>query len=92
MSPIIALIPARSGSKGVKDKNIKKLSGHTLLEWSVNVAKRSSLIDRVFVSTDSEEYAILAKSYGAEVPFLRPDSISGDTSSDYDFVVHDIYI
>ena len=56
MSNIVALIPARSGSKGVKDKNIKHLYGHSLLEWAVNAAMRAKLIDRVFISTDSEEY------------------------------------
>ena len=69
MSEIVAIIPARSGSKGVKNKNIKKLFGHTLLEWSVKSAQCSKLIDRIFVSTDSPKYANLAKEYGAEVPF-----------------------
>ena len=90
MSKVFAIIPARSGSKGVKDKNIKKLHGHSLLEWSINAAKRSNLIDRVFISTDSIEYAKIGKKYGAEVPFLRPDSISGDAASDLDFVIHAI--
>ena len=90
MSNIVAIIPARSGSKGVKDKNIKHLYGHSLLEWSINAAMRSKLIDRVFVSTDSEEYARLAVEYGAEVPFLRPKKISGDAASDLDFVIHAI--
>lgn len=90
MSKVFAIIPARSGSKGVKDKNIKRLHGKSLLEWSINAAKRSNLIDRVFVSTDSSEYAEIAKKHGAEVPFLRPDSISGDAASDLDFVIHAI--
>lgn len=90
MNKIFAIIPARSGSKGVKDKNIKNLHGHSLLEWSINAAINSELIDRVFVSTDSEEYAKMARNLGAEVPFLRPDNISGDTSSDLDFVLHAI--
>jgi N-acylneuraminate cytidylyltransferase len=90
MSKVFAIIPARSGSKGVKDKNIKSLHGHSLLEWSINAAKRSNLIDRVFISTDSSEYAEIGKKHGAEVPFLRPDSISGDAASDLDFVIHAI--
>ena len=90
MSKVVAIIPARSGSKGVKDKNIKNLHGHSLLEWSINAAKRSKLIDRVFISTDSPEYAKIAEEYGAEAPFLRPDYISGDTSSDLDFIIHAI--
>ena len=90
MSEVVAIIPARSGSKGVKDKNIKDLHGHSLLEWSINAAKRSQLIDRVFISTDSPEYARIGEKYGAEAPFLRPDYISGDTSSDLDFIIHAI--
>ena len=90
MNKVFAIIPARSGSKGVKDKNIKSLHEHSLLEWSINAAKRSQLIDRVFISTDSFEYAQIGKEHGAEVPFLRPDSISGDTSSDLDFTIHAI--
>jgi CMP-N,N'-diacetyllegionaminic acid synthase len=90
VSKVVAIIPARSGSKGVKDKNIKNLHGHSLLEWSINAAKRSKLIDRVFISTDSPEYAKIAEEYGAEAPFLRPDYISGDTSSDLDFIIHAI--
>lgn len=90
MSKVFAIIPARSGSKGVRDKNIKNLHGHSLLEWSINAAKRSNLIDRVFISTDSTEYAKIGKKHGAEVPFMRPDSISGDAASDLDFVIHAI--
>jgi len=90
MTGIAAIIPARSGSKGVKDKNIKILHGHPLLEWSINAAKRSKLIDRVFISTDSQEYAIIGEEYGAEVPFLRPNEISGDKASDLDFILHAI--
>jgi len=90
MNKVFAIIPARSGSKGVKDKNIKSLHGHPLLEWSINAAMRSCLIDRVFISTNCPEYARIAKECGAEVPFLRPDNISGDYASDLDFVNHAI--
>lgn len=88
MPSIVALIPARSGSKGVPHKNIRKLGGHPLIEWSVAACKAAHTIDRVLVSTDSEEYARLARTMGAEVPFLRPTDISGDKSTDYDFIKH----
>lgn len=88
MPSIFAIIPARSGSKGVPDKNIKLLAGRSLLEWSIQACLKSQLIDQVYVSTDSQEYADKAIAYGAEVPFLRPIEISGDKSSDLDFVLH----
>lgn len=88
MNKIFALIPARSGSKGVKDKNIKTLQGHSLLEWSIRAAIKSRHIDRVFISTDSSEYARIGVECGAEAPFLRPSKISGDFSTDLDFVNH----
>lgn len=88
MSSVVALIPARSGSKGVPHKNIKNLGGHTLIEWSIRACLKSRLIDRVIVSTDSKEYADLAVKLGAEAPFLRPAEISGDRSTDFDFVLH----
>ena len=88
MAGVVAVIPARSGSKGVIDKNIKLLGGHPLIAYSIAAAQLASGIKRVIVSTDSEEYASIACEYGAEVPFLRPVEISGDTSADYDFVRH----
>lgn len=88
MTQVIALIPARAGSKGVPNKNIRMLGGHSLLAWSIAACLKSNTIDRVIVSTDSEEYAQLAQDLGAEAPFLRPPEISGDRSTDYDFVVH----
>lgn len=88
MTKVVALIPARAGSKGVPHKNIKPLGGHVLLAWSIAACLRSSTIDRVIVSTDSAEYAALARELGAEAPFLRPEAISGDRSTDYDFIVH----
>ena len=78
MSEIIALVPARSGSKGVPNKNIKYLGGYSLLNWSISACLKSKYIQKTIVSTDSLEYAELAKSYGAEVPFLRPKNISQD--------------
>lgn len=83
---IIALIPARSGSKRVKNKNIKSFFGHPLIAYSINLAKSSKLFDRVIVSTDSNKYAKIAKNYGAEVPFLRPKKLSSSKSVDYDWI------
>jgi CMP-N,N'-diacetyllegionaminic acid synthase len=88
MDNVIALIPARSGSKGVPNKNIRDLGGYPLMAWSIMAAKKARRIDRVIVSTDSEEYAKLAIQLGAEAPFLRPPQISGDRSSDYDCIAH----
>jgi CMP-N,N'-diacetyllegionaminic acid synthase len=88
MSDIIAIIPARSGAKSLVDKNIKYLSGHPLIAYSIAAAKLSKKIDRVIVSTDSQKYAEIAKQYGAEVPFIRPDKISIDTAIDRDFLIH----
>ena len=90
MSKIVALIPARSGSKGVPGKNIKPLAGFPLIAYSIKAALKSKLIDRVIVSTDSEEYANIAREYGAEVPFLRPSELSGDKATDTDFFKHAI--
>jgi CMP-N,N'-diacetyllegionaminic acid synthase len=88
MSFIVALIPARSGSKGVPHKNIRKLGGHPLIEWSIAACNAASSISRTIVSTDSEEYAKMSRSLGAEVPFLRPEEFAGDSSTDYGFIKH----
>ena len=85
---IVALIPARSGSKGVPDKNIRMLGGEPLIKWAISVAKKSTSISRVLVSTDCERYAEIALGSGAEVPFLRPSSLSKDNSTDFEFVDH----
>ncbi len=88
MANVVAVIPARSGSKGVVDKNIKLLGKHPLIAYSIAAAKLASGIDRIIVSTDSSEYASIASEYGAEVPFLRPPEISGDNSTDYEWIKH----
>ncbi len=88
MSDIVAIIPARSGSRGVADKNIKLLRGHPLIAYSIRAAILTPTIDRVIVSTDSKEYAAIARKYGGEAPFLRPKDISGDNSTDLEFVDH----
>lgn len=88
MANVVAVIPARSGSKSVADKNIKLLGRHPLIAYSIAAAKLASGIDRIIVSTDSIEYASIAREYGAEVPFLRPPEISGDNSTDYEWIKH----
>ena len=82
----IAIIPARSGSKGLKDKNIKLLNGKPLLTYSIEAALKSKCFDVVFVSTDSKKYANIAKQYGAEVPFLRSKKNSSDKSNAWDVI------
>ncbi|MEJ2282843.1 MAG: acylneuraminate cytidylyltransferase family protein [Desulfobacterales bacterium] len=85
---IVALIPARSGSKRVPDKNIRPLAGHPLIAYSIAAALQSEIFRAVVVSTDSNRYAEIARHYGAEVPFLRPAKIAGDTSPDIEWVQH----
>lgn len=82
----IAIIPARSGSKGLPDKNIKEFNGHPLLYYTVTAAQESGLFSEIMVSTDSEVYAEVAKSCGASVPFLRSKENSNDGSSSWDAV------
>lgn len=77
----IAIIPARSGSKGLPNKNILPLKSKPLLAWSIDAALQSGMFDTVHVSTDSEEYAEIARQYGADVPFLRTENASTDTAS-----------
>lgn len=83
---IIALIPARAGSKRVKDKNIRPLAGHPLIAYTISAALESGVFDAVVVSTDSQEYADIARHYGAEVPFLRPADLAGSLSPDIEWV------
>jgi CMP-N,N'-diacetyllegionaminic acid synthase len=85
---IVALVPARSGSKGIRDKNILPLGGHPLIGYSIVASKQAKLIKEVYVTTDSEEYGYIASSYGAVVPFLRPAEISNDLSTDKEFFLH----
>lgn len=82
----IAIIPARSGSKGLKDKNIAQVCGRPLIDYTIKAAIDSGCFDTVMVSTDSELYADIAKQCGAEVPFLRSESTSGDTAGTWDAV------
>lgn len=82
----IAIIPARSGSKGLKDKNIKELCGKPLMAYSIEAAHRSGQFEEVMVSTDSGQYAETARKYGAEVPFLRSGTTACDTAGTWDMV------
>lgn len=77
---VYAIIPARSGSKGLLNKNIRKINGKPLIAYSIEFAKSCEFIDRVFCSTDSEEYATIAMEYGAEVPFLRSVAAAADSA------------
>lgn len=87
---ILALIPARGGSKGIKNKNIIDICGKPLISYTINAAKESKYIDYVFVSTDSEEIKEVALKCGANVPFLRDESLAKDTSKTIDAVVYSI--
>jgi CMP-N-acetylneuraminic acid synthetase len=87
MTGVVALIPARGGSKGVPGKNIRKLADIPLIGWSI-IAARHAKFDRVVVSTDSAETADLSRTLGAEVPFLRPAALARDASPDRDYVMH----
>lgn len=88
MIDVVAIIPARSGSKGVPGKNILPLLGHPLIAYSIVAALQSNVISRTIVTTDSEEVAEISRKYGAEVPFLRPAEFATDASTDRDFLVH----
>tara|TARA_B100001057_G_scaffold270816_1_gene270969 strand:- start:2837 stop:3565 length:729 start_codon:yes stop_codon:yes gene_type:complete len=88
MNNILAIIPARSQSKGVPNKNILPLNDIPLIAYSIIAAKKSKHIGRIIVSTDSEEYAQISREYGAEVPFLRPEELAQDNSSDIEFLHH----
>lgn len=85
---LLALIPARGGSKGLPNKNILECAGKPLIEWSISAAKNVNFIDDVLVSTDSEAIASVSKRAGASVPFLRPDELATDDSSMLDAVKH----
>lgn len=85
---MLAVIPARGGSKGVPDKNIRKMAGEPLLAYTVQAALESGIFERVIVSTDSHQIAQEAERCGAEVPFMRPEELSGDLISSDDVIVH----
>lgn len=86
---VYAIIPARSGSKGIKDKNIQLIDGKPLIAYSIELAKELDC-DRIFCSTDSKKYADIAKLYGAEVPFLRSEYAARDNSME-EHILEDLY-
>ncbi|MTK11385.1 MAG: acylneuraminate cytidylyltransferase family protein [Clostridiaceae bacterium] len=85
---ILAIIPARGGSKGLPRKNIKNLNGKPLIAYTIEAAKKSKYIDRIIVSTEDEEIEQVSKNFGAEVPYLRPQEMAQDTSSVVDSIIH----
>lgn len=85
---MLAVIPARGGSKGVPKKNIKELEGKPLIAYTIEAAIDSGIFEKVIVSTDSREIADVAAFYGAEIPFFRPEEISGDMTSSDDVILH----
>ena len=84
----ICLIPARGGSKRIKNKNIKNFLGKPIIAWSIQKAKKSKLFDDIVVSTDSKKIANIAKKFGASVPFLRPKKLANDYAIDRDVLHH----
>jgi N-acylneuraminate cytidylyltransferase len=88
MPTAVALIPARHGSKRVPGKNIRPMHGHPMVAYTIAAARESGVFESVMVSTDSEETAAIARHYGAEVPFLRPAALAGDTSPDIAWLEH----
>ncbi len=90
MKKILAIIPARAGSKGIKNKNIKNINRKPLIYWTINEAKKSKKISKIIVSTDSKQIKKTSLKYNISVPFLRPKNISKDDSTDYSLIKHSI--
>lgn len=87
---ILAIVPARSGSKGLKDKNIKNLNGKPMINYTIDAALESGIFSNIIVSTDSEKYAKIVEEAGAEVPFIRPKKLSDDESTTTEVILHAI--
>lgn len=85
---VLGIVGARSGSKGYPGKNARPLNGRPLLSWAITNAKRARLVDRVLLSTDSEEYAAIGRQFGADAPFLRPPEFASDTSIEFEYIRH----
>ncbi len=85
---VLAIIPARGGSKRLPQKNILDLNGKPLIAWTIESALQSKYIDKVIVSTDSLAIKKISEKYGAEVPFIRPESLSTDIASSIDVIKH----
>ncbi len=85
---IVALIPARGGSKGLPRKNVLEMAGKPLIAWSIIQAQQSNIIDRVVISTDDKEITEVADSFGAEIPFVRPKELATDEAKGIDVILH----
>jgi CMP-N,N'-diacetyllegionaminic acid synthase len=85
---LLVLIPARGGSKGVPRKNVRLLAGKPLIAWTIEAARQARGVDRIVVSTEDEEIAQVAREYGAETPFMRPEALAQDTTPGMDVVFH----
>lgn len=85
---VLAIVPARKGSKGLPLKNIRPLGGKPLLAWPIAAARASAHVDRVIISTDDQGFADIAVAHGAEAPFLRPAEMASDTAPSIDFILH----
>src|SRR5574338_574057 len=85
---VLAVIPARGGSKGIPRKNIKNFAGHPLIAYSIEAGLQAQTVTRVIVTTDDEEIAAVARQYGAEVPFLRPPEFAQDQTLDLPVFQH----
>lgn len=83
---IVALIPARAGSKRVQGKNIRNLAGHPLIGYTIHAACQAGVFSRIVVSTDSPEIGQISERYGAEIPFLRPERLAGDLAPDFEWI------
>ncbi len=88
MSRVLGIIPARGGSKSIPRKNIKPFAGKPLIAWSIEVALQSKALERVIVTTDDVEIAMVARQYGAEVPFMRPSELAQDTTPSLPVLQH----
>lgn len=85
---VLAVVPARRGSKGLPLKNIRPLGGKPLLAWPIEAARKSRYVDRVLISTEDADFAAIAQAAGADAPFLRPVELASDTSPSIDFLLH----
>jgi|TARA_B110000238_G_C16033400_1_gene398551 CMP-N,N'-diacetyllegionaminic acid synthase len=90
-SNVLCVIPARSGSKGLKDKNIKNFKGKPLIAHTIEYAQKCDLLTKTIVSTDSLYYSEIAKGLGVDVPFIRPKEFAADSSQDIDFIYHALF-
>jgi len=88
MTEILAIIPARGGSKGIPRKNIRKFAGYPLIAYSIAAGLKSELVTRVIVSTDDDEIAAVSREYGAETPFMRPSVFAEDNTTDLPVFEH----